>query len=129
MTPGADCVYEIPVQIRTPAQLDAVQAAMVEMQAQRVLLMRMIEQREGGYADPNLSMEINRLWKMLRDRGTAGDTVRLTLEAGGQAASAGMISRIFGSSAGQRLAELEAPVDTQSVVAEVIDAEVVDDRR
>lgn len=128
MTPGADCVYEIPVQIRTPAQLDAVQSAIIEMQAQRVLLMRMIEQREGGYADPNLSIEIARLWKMMNDRSSAGDTVKLTLEAGGQAASAGMISRIFGENAGNRLAELEAPRDSQSVIAEVIEAEVIEDR-
>ena len=127
MTPGADCVYEIPVQIRTPAQLDAVQSAIVEMQAQRVLLMRMIEQREGGYADPNLSIEIARLWKMMQDRGSAGDTVKLTLEAGGQAASAGMISRIFGNDAGNRLAALEAPRDSQTVIAEVLEAEVISD--
>jgi hypothetical protein len=128
MTPGADCVYEIPVQIRTPAQLDAVQSAIIEMQAQRVLLMRMIEQREGGYADPNLSIEIARLWKMMSDRSSAGDTVKLTLEAGGQAASAGMISRIFGENAGNRLAELEAPRDSQTVIAEVLEAEVIEDR-
>ena len=128
MTPGSDCVYEIPVQIRTPAQLDAVQSAIMEMQVQRVLLMRMIEQREGGYADPNLSIEIARVWKMMQDRSSGSDTVKLTLEAGGQAASAGMISRIFGENAGNRLAELEAPRTSQSVIAEVIEAEVIEDR-
>jgi hypothetical protein len=122
-----ECVYDIPVQIRTPAQLDALQAALVEMQAQRVLIMRMIEQREGGYADPNLTTEMSRLWKMLQDRGADRDTVKLTLEAGGQQASAGMISRIFGERAGERLAALEGPRDTQNVI-EVLEAEVIDDR-
>lgn len=123
--PGSSCKYDIPVQIRTPAQMEAVQAALVEMQTQRVLLMRMIEQMEGGYADPNLTTEMSRLWKMLQDRASGKDTFRLTVEAGGQSASAGMISRIFGEQAGNRLAELEAPRDTQSVIAEVIEAEVV----
>lgn len=124
----ADCAYDIPVEIRTPAQLDAAQAALIEMQTQRVLLMRMIEQREGGYLDPNLSAEITRTWKMLRDRGSTGDTVKLTLEASGQQASAGMVGRIFGEQAGRRLNELEAPVDIQTVAAEVFDAEIVDGR-
>ena len=69
---------------------------------------------------------MNRLWKMLQDRSTGKDTFKLTVEAGGQSASAGMISRIFGEQAGQRLAELEAPRDTQSVIAEVIEAEVIE---
>ena len=122
MQPGSACLYEIPVQIRTPGQLEATQSAILEMQAQRVLLMRMIEQTEGGYADPNLSAEISKLWKMMQDRAGGKDTVKLTLEGSGQAASAGMISRIFGESAGQRLHALEAPQDTQDVIeAEVID--------
>lgn len=128
MTPDSACAYDIPVQIRTPAQLDAVQSAIVEMQAQRVLLMRMIEQSEGGYADPNLSAEIKRLWDMMKDRSAGSDTVKLTLEAGGQAASAGMISRIFGDNAGNRLAIANEPVDTQSVMADIVEAEVIEDR-
>lgn len=127
MQPDQDCVYEIPVHIRTPAQLDAVEASLLEMQVQRVLLMRIIEQREGGYVDANLSLEIGRAWKMLQDRGSGKDTVKLTLEAGGAAATAGMISRVFGERAGARLTELEPPRDTQTVVAEVLEAEVVDE--
>ncbi len=126
MQPGHSCAYELPVQIRTPGQVDAVRRALAEMQVQRVLRMAMIEQAEGGYADPNLTLEVARAWKMLTDLGINTDTVKLTLEAGGQAASAGMISRIFGDRAGQRLTELEAPVDTQTVMAEVVEAEVVE---
>lgn len=124
---NASCKYEIPVTIRTLGQVEAVKSAIIEMQAQRVLLMRMIEQTEGGYADPNLSIEMAKLWKMLQDQSASGDTVKLTLEAGGQAASAGMISRIFGSSAGDRLAIANEPVDTQSVIESFVEAEVIDD--
>ena len=125
MQPGAECAYEIPAQIRTPAQALAVRQAVAEMQTQRVLRMVMIEQMEGGYADPNLTAEIGRLWKMLSDLGVNPDTVKLTLEASGQQASAGTISRLFGEQIGQRLHQLEAPRDAQSVIAEVVDAEVV----
>jgi hypothetical protein len=120
------CKYEIPVQIRTPGQMEAVKSALVEMQAQRVLLMRMIEQMEGGYADPNLSIEMTKLWKMLQDQSSDRDTVKLTLEAGGNNASAGMISRIFGGEAGDRLAIANGPVDTQSVMEDFVEAEVIE---
>ena len=128
-TPGSDCVYEIPVQIRTPAQREALADSLIEMQAQRVLRMTMIEQTEGGYADPNLTIETTRLWKMLQDRAASKETFKLTVEAGGTQASAGMISRIFGSGAGERLAELEPARNVQDVVdaAGVFEAVVVDD--
>jgi hypothetical protein len=121
------CKYEIPVQIRTPAQVEAVRRSLAEMQVQRVLRMVMIEQMEGGYADPNLTIEMNRAWKMLTDLGIDANSFKLTVEAGGQQASAGMISRIFGERAGERLAALEAPRDTQSVVGDVFEAEVISD--
>lgn len=128
MTPGSDCHYDIPVTIRTPGQRLSLQDSLIEMQSQRVLLMRMVEQVEGGYADPNLTTEMARLWKMLQDVAASKDTFKLTVEAGGSTASAGMISRIFGSEAGDRLAELEPARDVQTVVdaAGVFDAEVVD---
>jgi hypothetical protein len=63
---------------------------------------------------------------MLQDQGGSGDTVKLTLEAGGNAASAGMISRIFGNDAGDRLAIANQPVDAQSVMADIVEAEVIE---
>lgn len=139
MQPGHSCAYELPVQIRTPSQIEAVRQSLAEMQMHRVLRMVLFEQTEGGYADPNLTLEMSRAWKMLTDLGVNTDTVKLTLEAGGQAASAGMISRIFGSRAGDRLAgqevdnvfpshAIEPTVSTQSVIAEVVEAEIVDER-
>jgi hypothetical protein len=128
-TPGSDCLYEIPVQIRTPAQRMALQDSLVEMQTQRVLRMTMIEQTEGGYADPNLSAEMSRLWKMTGDAAEGKDTFKLTVEAGGSHASAGVISRIFGSEAGDRLTAAEPARSVQDVVdaAAIFDAEVVDE--
>lgn len=130
--PGSSCKYEIPVQLRTPAQLQALQSALIEMQTHRVLRMSMFEQHEGGYSDPNLSTELARLWKMVGDQADGKATFKLTVEASGQPGSAGMISRIFGEEAGGRLTAIEQgppAVDTQSVVDEsqVLDAVIVDE--
>ncbi len=126
-TPGDDCHYNIPVTIRTPAQREALADALIEMQAQRVLFARMIEQVEGGYPDPNLTIEAKGLWKMLQDRAANKDTFKVTVEASATPGGAGMISRLFGSSAGERLAEIEPAHDVQAVVeaAGVFEAEVV----
>src|SRR5215469_3444587 len=59
--PNANCLYNIPIEIKTTAQRKALQSALIEMQAQRVLFMQMAEDLEGGYADPNLSNELDRL--------------------------------------------------------------------
>jgi hypothetical protein len=128
-TPGADCAYEIPVQIRTPAQRQALADSLIEMQAHRVLRMQMVEQVEGGYADPNLTIEMSRLWKMLEDARANKDTFKVTVEASATPGGAGMISRIFGDRAGDRLAEIEPAHDVQAVVdaAGVFEAEVVPD--
>lgn len=129
MKPGSDCAYDIPVQIRTPAQIVALQDALLEMQTQRVLLMRMIEQTEGGYADPNLSTEIGRLQKMIKEKMDGGkDRLKLTLEASSGGGQPGMISRIFGNDAGEKLAAIEAPQPVEDIVnqANIFDAEVVE---
>lgn len=129
MKPGNDCAYDIPVQIRTTAQLVALQDALLEMQTQRVLLMRMIEQTEGGYADPNLSIEMARLQKMIKDKMEGGkDRLKLTLEASSGGGQPGMISRIFGNEAGEKLTAIEAPQPVETIVnqANVFDAEVVE---
>jgi hypothetical protein len=39
-----------------------------------------------------------------------------------------MISRIFGGEAGDRLAIANQPVDAQSVMADIVEAEVIEDR-
>lgn len=125
MTPGSECLYEIPVQIRTTGQLASLQDTVIEMQAQRVLFARMIEQFEGGYPDTNLSGEIDRLQRMIKARADAareGFSVRIegsSPEGGGP----GMISRIFGRQTAGKMSELPRPVDPRDVV----DAEIVPD--
>ena len=79
--------------------------AIIEMQGQRVAFMRFAEEMNGGYADPNLSQEIDRLYKLvaqMQEMGSSKEFIRMTVERQG---SAGVLSSIFGDRA-QALKEL-----------------------
>lgn len=133
--PGAACVYEIPVEIRTKDQLAAVQAALIEMQTKRVLRGSLMEEVEGGYMDPNLSAEMDRLNRLIKTRHEMeAEGFSLTIkanQAGATAqAGAGVLSRIFGREASEPARELPAPVEVKSVAEQmgiIEDAEVIED--
>ncbi|MDX3260756.1 hypothetical protein PV336_16165 [Streptomyces sp. MI02-2A] len=126
----ANCAYDIPVQIKTKPQMQALQNSLIEMQTQRVFFMRMAEDMTGGYADPNLSGEIDRLQKLIKvktELEQEGFSVKL--EAKGNGAQAGMISRIFGKDAGEQVTALERPIPADRMIEQgtgFIDAEIVD---
>jgi hypothetical protein len=125
--PGSNCAYNIPLQIRTRTEYQRTYDAMVEMQTQRVMFMRFAEDLEGGYADPNLSSELDRLTKMMKVKNDMdSDTFSVRIEgksAAGGGGSMGVIGRLFGDKASQRAQELPAPVD----VEQVFEGEVIDD--
>lgn len=94
--PGSTCAYDIPIIIRTKEQMAALMNSMVEMQAQRVIFMKMAEDAEGGYADPNLSSEIDRLSNLMKkkhDMEQEGFSLTVTAKQSGQMS---MVDRIFG---------------------------------
>lgn len=94
--PSAACAFNIPVSVRTKEQLASVLYSAIEMQVQRVAFGRYTEELEGGYADPNLSSEIDRLMKLVTELKAIEDNrdvVKLNVEA---RAGAGVLSRIFG---------------------------------
>jgi hypothetical protein len=69
------------------------------MQGQRVAFMRFAEEMSGGYADPNVSQEIDRLFKLIKTTKELDDSrefIRMTVERQG---SAGVLSSIFGDRA------------------------------
>lgn len=93
---SSTCAYDIPITIRTKEQMAAAMDSMVEMQLQRVLFMKMAEDAEGGYADPNLSSELDRFTKMAKtkhDMEQEGFTLTVTAKQQGQMS---MVDRIFG---------------------------------
>lgn len=122
--PGAECAFELPVEIKTKDQLDALLSTILEMQAQRVAFMRFAEEQNGGYADPNLSQEIDRFYDLVEKVKRIKDdaaTFKLHVEA---KAGAGVLSRILGEKAA-RLNELDRPLDSARAISNVIDGDGV----
>jgi len=129
--PDTNCAYDIPVTVKTRPQMLALQNAIIEMQSQRVMFMQMAEDMEGGYADPNLSNEIDRLQKMIKTKTELEqDTFSLKIEAKGSSngAQAGMLTRLFGRDAAERATALPEPISADRAITDmnVIDAEVID---
>jgi hypothetical protein len=114
--PGHACAYAIPVEIRTKDQLQAAMRAMVEMQGQRVMFARFAEELDGQGADPTVSAEMDRFFRVLKDMKDISDTrdvLRLEMEA---RAGAGMLSRLFGGEVGQRARAVSTPMEADEVI-------------
>ena len=97
--PQSTCAFKLPVEVKTKEQLKALINAIIEMQGQRVAFMRFSEEMNGGYADPNVSQEIDRLFKLIKTTKELDDSrefIRMTVERQG---SAGVLSSIFGDRA------------------------------
>lgn len=127
--PNANCAYNIPVEIKTKEQQRALQDSLIEMQTQRVLFMKMAEDMEGGYADPNLSNEVDRLQKLMSAKhDMEQDSFSVKFEAKGTPGGAGMISRLFGRDAGEQVQALPAPIRADAMIEanEIFEAELVD---
>ena len=114
--PHASCAYKIPVVIKTKDQLQALMRTVIEVQGQRVMFARFAEEIEGQGIDASLSNEIDRLFdimKTAKDINDTRDVFRLEMEAKG---NSGMISRLFGSQAGDAARALSVPVGSTQVM-------------
>ena len=103
--PDNACAFNLPVEVKTKEQLKSLINAVIEMQGQRVAFMRFSEEMNGGYADPNVSQEIDRLFKLIKTVKELDDSrefIRMTVERQG---TGGVLSAIFGDKA-QALKEL-----------------------
>jgi len=104
----SECGFKLPVEIKTKDQLQAALRAMLEMQVSRVLFARFAEELEGQGLDPALSGEVDRLFNLVekfRNISDTRDMVRLEVEARG---SSGVLSRLFGQSAGDVTRQLSS---------------------
>lgn len=90
------CGFNLPVRVETKEQLQSLNTAMLEMQAQRVMFMRFQEELNGGYADPNLSQEIDRYQKMLKNIKELDESKEFIQITAQRNASQGVLSAIFG---------------------------------
>lgn len=121
---GANCAYEIPVEVKTKDQMQALQNGLIEMQTQRVLFARMSEEITGGYPDPNLSSEMDRLQKMIKTKTELeADSFSVKFEAKGRGGGegGGILQRMFGANPEQTARALPAPVRADVVVASQFD--------
>lgn len=118
--PGAACAFKFPVRVETKGQRKAVFNGAVELQFQRVALMYANEQLSGGYADPNLSQEIDRLVKMMATQAEIEDErdyFEMTVRAKGKT---GVLSRLMGTDIGAAASRVPRPLDdieTDRVIA------------
>lgn len=126
---NSTCAYDIPVQVETKEQMHSLMNTLVSMQTQRVLFMKMAEDAEGGYADPNLSSEIDRLGKLIEKKhNIEQEGFSLTISAK-QQGQMSMVDRIFGDIGNtSSLHQLEAPKPVPDAFQELgfIDVEAVD---
>jgi len=117
--PQSMCAFKLPIEVKSKDQLKSLINAIIEMQGQRVAFMRFSEEMNGGYADPNVSQEIDRLFKLIKTVKELDDSrefIRMTVERQG---SAGVLSSIFGDRA-QVLKELPEGGLNEAETTEVI---------
>jgi hypothetical protein len=122
--PATECAYRLPIEIKTKEQMLAVNYAMLEMQVERIAFMRMAEEQSGGYADPNLSLELDRLRQMQLDIKKIEDNaeyIKINMEARG---GAGVLSRLLGETASKH--KEMAQVIQQPALEQYLDAEVLE---
>lgn len=115
------CAFNLPVEVKTKDQLKALLTAIIEMQGQRVAFMRFAEETNGGYADPNVSQEIDRLFKLvssMKELESNKEFVRITAE---RQTSGGVLSAIFGDRA-QALKEMPQPLNENQTTMIIKDA-------
>jgi len=118
--PGASCAYEIPVQIKTKEQVQAVMEAIIEIQTQRVLQARFAEEIEGQGASEDTGKEMDRLLKLIGKMTDILDdraSFKMTVQA---KANSGAVSRLFGSKVGEQMQQLANPIDSNDIADAVV---------
>lgn len=119
-TPDAACAFNLPVEVKTKEQLRSLLNTMIEMQGQRVAFARFAEELNGGYPDPNLSQEIDRLFKLVKnvkDLESNNEFIRITAE---RQSSGGVLSALFGEKA-QVLHELPQIVQSDDIIKGIVE--------
>jgi hypothetical protein len=121
--PGAACLYEIPIEVKSASQVKAVENALIAMQTQRVMFMRMVEDIEGGFPDPNLSTELDRLTRMIKvQREGSAEKFNLSINASRPSGTPGILD-MFGSNV-VAAQSIEKPTAADELIKESMMGEV-----
>jgi hypothetical protein len=107
--PANTCAFSLPVEVKTKDQLKSLLTTIIEMQGQRVAFMRFAEEMNGGYADPNVSQEIDRLFKLVKSVKELEENKEFIQITASRQSSGGVLSAIFGDKA-QALREMPQPL-------------------
>lgn len=125
---GAECVFELPLYIKTRQDIADVENALIAMQTQRVMFLRMVEDLEGGFADPNLSTEIDRLTRMIKmQREGTAEKFNLSISAQNMPGEPSLMKELFGDKVVEAQG-IEGPREVDKLVesTEMFDAEIVE---
>jgi hypothetical protein len=124
-SPDTSCAYSIPVEIRTKDQLESVMQAVLEIQTQRVLQARFSEEITGQELAPEVGREMDRLFTLsakMQETLDSRESLKISVEAKGHGGGAGgALSRLFGAQVADNAKALPEPIDSDAVLAEVID--------
>lgn len=110
--PDNTCAFNLPVEVKTREQLKDLLTAIIEMQGQRVAFMRFAEEMNGGYADPNVSQEVDRLFKLVANMKDLESNKEFVSITASRQTSGGVLSAIFGDKA-SALREMQQPLDEE----------------
>lgn len=119
--PQNTCAFNLPIEVKSKEQLKSLLTTVIEMQGQRVAFMRFAEELNGGYADPNLSQEIDRLLKLVgnvKDLESNKEFVQITAS---RQSSGGVLSAIFGDKT-QMLKEMNNPLSEEKTTMIIKDS-------
>lgn len=122
--PATTCAYSIPTEIKTPEQRKAFMTGMIELQAQRVQFGLLVEQVNGGYPDPNLSQEYDRMLKAIQvqaDLEDNRDFLKISVEGRGKV---GALSQLFGFGPKKTVTEQDE-AETDRLATRVIEGQRV----
>lgn len=125
--PNSTCAYSIPTAVKTKEQRAAFLTGLIEMQAQRVQFGLLVEQVNGGYPDPNLSQEYDRMLKAMQvqaDLEDGRDFLKVSIEARGKT---GALSRLFGGAAAERATSRIEPLEGESL--DTVTTKIVEGQR
>lgn len=128
--PNASCGYNLPIELRTKDQLNAVIRVILETQAKRVLFLTLAEELEGQGSDPILSKEMDRLFNLLasaKDIQDSRDLIKFTME--GRSSKPNILHSFFPQTAvvQQQLPNPMPQRELDALLGPILDAEIVTD--
>lgn len=93
--PGNSCKFQMPIQIRTREQMQALTEAMLELQASRVFFASFSEETV-GYHDPTVGKEMDRFAKLASVFSKLGESKETLKVEATRTTQGGVLSQIFG---------------------------------